>query len=141
MGRMSTIAPLPTTGAFPLNALVVDDDELMVKLMSHMLKGLGVQNVATACDGAAGLAAYDSAAAKPEVVLCDLNMPDTDGFQFMEKMADRQYKGGIILVSGTTARVRSSASLMGRFHRLNVLGTLEKPVDRASLAEALAKIA
>ena len=125
----------------PLHALVVDDDELMVSLIAHMLQGLGVKNVATANGGSAGLAAYDRAVKKPDIVLCDLNMPGTDGFQFMEKMADRQFQGGIILVSGTPAKVRSSASLMGRFHRLNVLGMLEKPVDRTSLAEALAKIA
>ena len=124
-----------------LHALIVDDDEMMITVISHMLRGLGVQSVATANGGSAGVAAYDRASKKPDLVLCDLNMPDTDGFQFMQKMAERQFKGGIILISGTPAKVRSSASLMGRFHRLNVLGMLEKPVDRTSLAEAMAKMA
>ena len=137
------MTPITSLDSTPprLNALVVDDDDVMVKLMSHMLRGLGVQRIDTAADGGAGVAVYDSAPIKPDVVVCDLNMPDTDGFQFMQQMADRRYKGGIILVSGTAARVRSSATLMGRFHRLNVLGMLEKPVDRESLAAALAKMA
>ena len=125
----------------PTHALVVDDDPLMVKLISHMLQSLGVRHVESANDGSAAVVAYDRAARKPDVVLCDLQMPGSDGFQFMEEMAQRRYKGGVILVTGTGARARKSASLMGRFHRLNMLDTLEKPLDRDGLAAALAKLA
>ena len=59
----------------------------------------------------------------------------------MEQLSARGYSGGIVLVSGMDARTMSSATLMAKFHRLNILATLNKPVDEASLGMALAKLA
>ncbi|MEO7336233.1 MAG: response regulator [Caldimonas sp.] len=134
-----TLNNLSRTPSRPLRALLVDDDRFTIDLLSDMLNDLGVTDVKTAKNGTEGYAAFQNALRKPDVVLCDLNMPDTDGFEFMELIAGNQYKGGIIFISGMDNRVRNSAQLMGRFHQLNVLGTLGKPVDRVLLAEALAK--
>jgi CheY-like chemotaxis protein len=125
----------------PTRALLVDDDEFMLSFVGNMLHDLGVREVRTAKDGKSGLQAFASASRKPEVVLCDLNMPHADGFQMMEMLAECEYKGGVILVSGMDERTRSSATLMARFHRLNILDTIGKPVDKRQLARALAKLA
>jgi hypothetical protein len=45
-----------------------------------------------------------------------------------------------VLISGQEARTLKSASLMGQFHELNILATLEKPIDKNSLANALSKL-
>jgi len=58
----------------------------------------------------------------------------------MAILAERGYAGGVVLISGQEARTLKSASLMGQFHELNVLATLEKPIDKKSLAAALAKL-
>ncbi len=132
------MSPLPPNQR-PLQVLVVDDDTCSITLLDSMLRTLGVRRIETAIGGAAAVTAYDAAKSKPDLVLCDLNMPGVDGFQFIEQLAARGYKGGVVLVSGTSARVRASAELMGRFHRLKVLGTVEKPVRVEHLAEALAR--
>jgi CheY-like chemotaxis protein len=125
----------------PARALLVDDDPMMLAVLGDMLKSLGVGAVTTADSGQRGIEALDRCNPPPELIVCDLNMPGTDGFQFMEQLAARGFSGGVILVSGMDARTLKSASLMARFHRLQMLGSLDKPVDEIALAQALEKLA
>ena len=121
-------------------AMVIDDDKLMQAVLGDLLHDLGVAQVTTAANGKAGIEALARAAEPPDLVLCDLNMPGEDGFQFMEHLAERGFEGGIVLVSGMDDRVLNSATLMAKLHRLNILATLKKPVDSAALGAALAKL-
>jgi len=122
-------------------ALLVDDDKFMLEVLGDMLLERGVGSVITALNGVAGFEAYERMNPSPDLVVCDLNMPENDGFQFMEKLGACGFAGGVLLVSGMDDRVRKSAALMGKFYRLKLLGTLSKPVDEAALSAALAKLA
>jgi CheY-like chemotaxis protein len=135
-------APRTTTARTTLarGALLVDDDKLMLTVMADMLRDLGVVGIGTALNGAEGIAAFDRMSAAPALILCDLNMPGNDGFQFMQQLANRGYAGGIVLVSGMDVRIMRSATLMARFHRLNILATLTKPVEAAALRAALDRL-
>lgn len=136
-----TLAPISRTSVRTvLRALIVDDDKLMLAVLSDQLEDLGIKSVSTAQSGSDALASLARMTPPPEVVMCDLNMPGGDGFQFMEQLGTRQYKGGVILVSGMDDRTLNSASLMARFHRLNILAALHKPVQAAELSAALAKL-
>jgi len=122
-------------------ALLVDDDKFMLVVVGDLLGELGVTGITTAANGAAAIEAYERSPSKPDVVLCDLNMPVSDGFQLMEKLGEKGYAGGIVLFSGMNDRTLNSASLMAKFHRLQYLGTLKKPVEKAALGAALARLA
>jgi CheY-like chemotaxis protein len=121
--------------------LLVDDDSFMVTVLTDLLRDLGVQSVTTAASGTEAATAFDRMLPPPDVILCDLKMPGGDGFQFMEMLASRKFAGGLVLVSGMEARVMNSASLMARFHRLNVLAALNKPVSAPALGAVLAQLA
>ena len=45
----------------------------------------------------------------------------------------------VILLSGMDERTLNSAALMGRFHHLNVLGVVAKPVSRSALTELVSR--
>jgi CheY-like chemotaxis protein len=137
---MSAI-PLPAGSLRPRRALLVDDDKFMLVVLGDLLREMGVTGIVTAANGAAGIEAYDRSQPPPELVVCDLNMPGNDGFQFMEQLGARSFAGGIVLVSGMEPRTLKSAALMARFHRLNILATLAKPVDGPALRAALAGLA
>jgi CheY-like chemotaxis protein len=124
----------------PTSALLVDDDEFMREYAGDILRELGLFDVRTAADGVAGAQLFDRSAIKPDVVLCDLCMPGSDGFEFMETLAARKYAGGVVLVSGMDSRTLNSATLMGKFHRLQILATISKPIDKQTLSEALSKL-
>jgi CheY-like chemotaxis protein len=109
----------------------------MLKIVSQMLKGMGVDEVTTAGNGRAAIDVFDGADPAPEIVVCDLNMPGSDGFEFMEELGARHFAGGVVLLSGMDSRTLNSATLMGRFHSLNILATLNKPVNEVVLRQTL----
>ena len=129
---------MPSYAHSDLNVLLVDDDSFMLEFVTSLLRDLGICTITTANDGVKGMAAFDRARAKPNLVLCDLQMPGQDGFQLMAELAARHYAGGVILISGQEDRTLRSASLMAQFHQLNILGALPKPVTGEALTRALA---
>ncbi len=121
-------------------ALLVDDDRFMLTVMGDLLQELGVANITAVASGEAAIRAYEQATTKPDLVVCDLNMPGGDGFQLMEQLGLKGFAGGVILVSGMDDRTLNSASLMAKFHRLRFLDSLKKPVAKTALKAALAKL-
>lgn len=131
---------IATSGSsFPQHVLVVDDDDFMLELIADMLRDLGVISITTATDGAQGFAAFQAAKQALDVVICDINMPNADGFQMMELLAKGNKNCGFILISGLEQRYMNSATLMAKFHHLNILGALSKPVEKQALANLLSK--
>lgn len=126
--------------ASPLRVLLVDDDSFMLDYVAELLRQLGIRDIATAVDGRHGMAAFDSADPKPDLVVADLHMPDLDGFQLLTGLAERRYDGGVLLLSGQEDRILNSANLMAQFHQLQVLGALPKPIDRDALERAIARL-
>lgn len=122
------------------SALLIDDDKFMLTVLRDMLEEMGVSQIATATNGSAGIKSYDSSAQPPDLIVSDLSMPGSDGFEFMEQLSSRKYGGGIVLVSGMDDRTMHSATLMAKFHRLNILETLSKPVESRAMATALARL-
>ena len=119
-------------------ALIVDDDAFTRAMLADQLRDCGLAAIREARDGAQGI--DEIARWSPDVVLCDLNMPGEDGFQLLQRLGADHFEGGVIVVTGTGDRVKQSASLMARFHGLQVLACLAKPVARAELAGALKKL-
>jgi CheY-like chemotaxis protein len=136
------MTPNPHTGAPRTvhRALLVDDDKFMLTVVGDLLRELGVTSISTAANGAAAIEAYERSPSRPDVVLCDLNMPVSDGFQLMEQLGAKGFTGGVILFSGMDDRTLKSASLMAQFHRLQFLDTLKKPVEKMALRTALSKL-
>lgn len=68
-----------------MKVLLIDDSGLMRKLILRSLRqaDIGVTETFEAANGQEGLDALK--ANKPDVVLCDWNMPVMDGIQFVEK--------------------------------------------------------
>ncbi|WP_295990681.1 EAL domain-containing response regulator [Rugamonas sp.] len=109
-----------------LRILVLDDEPFMVKLLVHMLERQGCVNVVAASDGAAALAMVRGAA-PPDLILCDLNMPEMDGIEFI-RMLGHAYAGSLILVSGEDRRLLLTAEKLAGAHHIRLLGHLTKPV-------------
>ena len=116
--------------------LVVDDDAFSRKLLLDALKrrGFVAKGLAHARDALSEALGGHA----PDFILCDLAMPEMDGIQFIEALCSARWKGGLLLVTGEGARLLQAATKFARALRLNVLGSLPKPVDPDKLAELLA---
>ncbi|HET7161014.1 MAG TPA: EAL domain-containing response regulator [Burkholderiales bacterium] len=122
-----------------IGIMVVDDDPFILKLHARTLANLGYAAVTT-CEGALrALEAIDLAAAPPDLILLDLNMPDMDGVEFMRYLVKRDYAGSVILLSGEDERVLQAAEKLVRAHQITMLGHMRKPVKQEGLGTLLQK--
>jgi two-component system cell cycle response regulator len=64
--------------------LVIEDNPANRDLMSYLLRAFG-HTVITATDGAGGLAV--AARESPDLVVCDLQLPDIDGYEVVRRLA------------------------------------------------------
>ena len=123
---------------FSIKLMLVDDDYIMHRITTIMLKDLGVSSVINAMSGSDAL---DILKAQGEdaidVIICDLNMPKMDGVEFIRHLAQQKYQGALILTSGEDMRILKTVEKLAIEHDLQVLGILEKPVAPAKIGELL----
>ena len=112
--------------------LAIDDDPSMLELVRHMLGRAGY-DVAVATDGADGLAKIR--AARPDVVVCDIQMPRMDGFQLLDELRGDAATASLPFVLLTSLSDRESVR---RGMRLGADDFLCKPVRSADLIDAVA---
>lgn len=118
-----------------LRILVVDDDPLMVDLLTRVLVGLGAAAPHSAADGGSGLEAVD--ASPLDLVFCDIDMPGMDGVEFLRHLGRRPDPPAIAVISSTPEVVRDTVERLGKAHHLRVLGSLRKPASPAEVAAVL----
>jgi DNA-binding NtrC family response regulator len=133
-----TAPPKPVRAtAEPPRVLVIDDEPHFGTLMVRLLEGHDVVALTSAREALDLIAAGEE---RFDVVLCDLNMPQMSGMDFVEclrsmapELVDR-----VIIITGGAFTPRATA-----FLEQTVLPKLEKPFDlpalRAVVREQLAR--
>ncbi len=81
----------------PPSVLIVDDDVRFRSLAGMILGERGFDVVAEAGDGAAALAAVERH--RPDCVLCDVQLPDTDGFTLARAIRAAPPRPRVLLTS------------------------------------------
>jgi DNA-binding response OmpR family regulator len=77
---------------------------------------------------------------RPAVVALDLGMPGSDGVELLRFLADQQFGGPVLIISGFDRRVLDSAFRLGEALGLNMVGPLEKPTRLDVLEELLTQV-
>lgn len=127
----------PTSRA--TTCLVVDDDEFSIAVLRGMLEQDGLVHVETANSGKRALQVMEKMNRAPDMLICDLNMPDMGGIEFMAHLGKQQYPGSIVLVSGRNIEYLSIARQIAIGDGLKVVGAFTKPLGRDRLLEVLAR--
>jgi CheY-like chemotaxis protein len=120
-----------------LKVLIVDDEAFMRRTIKAMLRVVGRFLVEEADDGDAALALLPTF--RPDIVLCDIQMPRIDGLQFVQQL--RNHREGdlretpvlMLTVSADEATILDAA-------RLQVSGYLVKPVSPKLLGSHISAI-
>jgi CheY-like chemotaxis protein len=123
-----------TTLPRPLRVLIVDDDPFMLELLPVMLAELGNFEVRAENDARRALRALDP---PPQLLICDLSMPEMDGIEFMHAASIAGFDGNVLLLSGMDSGVRMAAEHLAQAHGLKVIGTHKKPITREQLKSAV----
>lgn len=120
-----------------MKTLIVDDEPFALKLLSHQLMKLGVNDVITHEQASVALALLETGNHGVGLILCDLQMPGMDGVEFIRQLVRIGYHGSLVLVSGEDQRILQTAEKLSKAHQLNVLGALHKPVSPEQLQQVL----
>ena len=129
--RSATLVPLPRLDG--VRALVVDDEADALELVRRVLESQGVA-VSTARTAEEALTYLERHA--PDVVISDIGMSGTDGYQFMRRLRASEPKGRRVPALALTAFARpddrKNAILAG------YQAHLAKPFDLAEFAIVVA---
>ncbi|MFH1819395.1 MAG: EAL domain-containing response regulator [Pseudomonadota bacterium] len=120
-----------------MRILLVDDEPFVLKLLSRQLASLGAGEVVSRERAEDALDLLESGKQTFDLILCDLQMPEIDGVEFIRQLVRIGYSGGLVLVSGEDSRILQTAEKLSKAHRLNILGALHKPVSIEQLRQVL----
>ncbi|MCG7496678.1 EAL domain-containing response regulator [Vibrio sp. Of7-15] len=116
-----------------MKVLVVEDHqfqrEVLIKQLS-LYPDLDIEGVSNAFDALAFISNN-----APDLVICDLNMPEMDGITLLRAISEQDFQGHIVISSAVEVGVLNSVSHMCMAYKLNLLGSLPKPVRKNQLDE------
>ena len=121
--------------------MVVDDELAQRVAVSFLCKAIGVPEVIEHASARAALSNLSSRATPLDLVICDLDLPEMDGMEFIRRLGTLASLPAILIVSGHHQSVLESVEFMGRAYGLTVLGSLPKPLTRPVLEPILTRLA
>ncbi|HEX4873068.1 MAG TPA: EAL domain-containing response regulator [Nevskiaceae bacterium] len=116
-------------------ALVVDDHAVQRRLAEAVLRLLGVGQVLGA--GSSEQALSLAREHQPELLLCDIDMPGTDGIALLRQLAQLPQPPAVVVISAVDAALLRTVGQLARQFGLEVLGALPKPVGEPTLGPLL----
>ena len=114
--------------------LAVDDDVSSAELIVRVAERCGYEGFATSDSrGVINL----TNALKPHVMAVDICMPNIDANELFKMLAEINYDGEILIVSGQEPKVLLETRQQAESLGLNVLQVLQKPIDFQILRQSL----
>ncbi len=115
--------------------LTVDDSRTMRDMLRMTLEDSGYR-VIQAADGLLGLEALKGE--RPDVIVTDINMPNMDGFGFIEAVRKDSRLAGVPILVLTT---ESDAALKSRARAAGATGWITKPFEQTRLVDVVRRVA
>jgi len=125
-----------------LNFLVVEDDDFQRKILVNMLRSLGATSISDAANGQQALDILHSENAQlMDIAICDMNMPEMDGMEFLRHLGQESSAISIIILSTLDKALLASVAKMSVAYGMKLLGVIEKPIFVAQLEVLISKYA
>lgn len=117
--------------------LIIEDDRESAELLERTVRRLGF-SIRRAADGVEGLAALGDS--RPVAILLDLNMPNLNGFEFIERLAQSESYASIplIVLSGQELSIAQHHRLLAAGCRYYMKGSAAPSEIAATLREMVA---
>ena len=114
----------------PIQLLVADDHYVVREGVASMLRGSEISVVAVATTG--NQAIEKAMMLKPDVVLLDVRMPDTDGLEALERIMERSPRTKVVMFTG-----HESETYVARAAALGAAGFLLKTAGKPEIVNAI----
>ncbi len=117
-----------------LNFLVIEDDDFQRRMIVQMLRTLGAAEIREAGNGRLALEILNGLEHKPvDIALCDMDMPEMDGMEFMRHLGQKQEDIAILILSTLDRALLTSIETMSKAYGISLLGVIEKPIALTQL--------
>jgi len=116
--------------------VVVDDEIEMASFVAEVAEVIGFQVSAVS---SAQQLRKTLERSTPDVIVIDIFMPDTDGFELIGELAEQGCSSGVILISGYGRTLLDGAGKIAEARGLNLVAVISKPFRLAELESALKK--
>ncbi|WP_299801894.1 EAL domain-containing protein [uncultured Shewanella sp.] len=121
-----------------MKILLIEDHLFQREAMQMQLELITTPKISQIRTAASGVEALKIMADfKPDVLLCDLKMPEMDGITFLSHISELMFTGSIIITSASNQIVLDTVQKMCMSYRLKVIGAISKPVKINILKELL----
>jgi CheY-like chemotaxis protein len=116
--------------------MVVEDHEFQRQTTLQILANLGARTLLEAADGEGALALL-AGGQRPDIVVCDLDMPGMDGIEFFRHVSESDVDVAVVIASGLEDAIVHAAATTARAYGVEVLGTVRKPLTARRLLEVV----
>lgn len=138
-----------------MHILIVDDDEFLLELMTEMISQRGITSIQIANNGLKALQLYRNSTPQPNLIICDLCMPELGGMELLNHLAKDGCKADVLIMSGHNlippenmywtmsnynGPVLNLAEKLAKNQGLNVRATFEKPITSEKIEAMFAII-
>ena len=111
--------------------LIVDDAPLMRSMLQDVIKTNGLaKETFEAVDGNDAIKKY--LVHKPNLVIMDVIMPNTDGIESLQQIKKTDPKAKVLMISSVDEKTKVQDAM-----KLGAIDYIVKPIDRSSLALAI----
>ena len=121
-----------------LRVLIIDDDDYMRMVIARLLRRLGTADVAEAANGIEAIAELRPERPRYDLLVCDIDMPGSDGMEFMRLAAESGITVPLLVLSGKAPALLRGVRIIGAEYGLKILRIAPKPPTVAILGQALA---
>ncbi|WP_341705148.1 response regulator [Ferrovibrio sp.] len=125
-----------------MTILLIEDSQhdalYLQDLLSHA--GYVLTHLVSQADFHNAFARLSAAERERTVIIADLFMPGSDGFELIRDLAAEGVTTPVILISGNDAQFLAMAMELGRSRGLNIIDAIAKPVDADRLVGHLRQL-
>lgn len=119
-----------------LRVLIIDDEPFMRQLIERILFEMEIENTTMAVDGVDGLSKFSETSNNFDLVICDLEMPNMNGFEFVKQLRQKKNLPStnvpILIVTGHSGEDNVQDAVESGIH-----GYLVKPVSKTQLEKRI----
>jgi len=114
--------------------LIADDEPDFTEIIGAVAEGIGFE-ITVVHEGSEVVGRVSGI--DPGVIILDLRMPGADGVEVLKQLAEIGCSAPIILISGLGQGTLNSVEMVGKDKKLNVVGSLSKPMTPDDIEAAL----
>ncbi|MDR9828106.1 EAL domain-containing response regulator [Vibrio sp. FNV 38] len=117
------------------NILIIEDETLQCRLLQRALESLSDGKIHIAENGIEGL--EKATLYKPDLIFCDLKMPNMDGVQFAQQLVSLSLDTKLVFISSSDSDILNAVVHMASNQGLKYCTKLNKPISKQDIATVL----